>query len=44
MAVEGRNEIRGDDLGRFALDLMAVDEVHHLAVPQERCSGASSAW
>jgi hypothetical protein len=32
--VERASEIRGDRLRRPAFDLMPVDEVHHLAIPQ----------
>ena len=36
VAVERRGEVGGDDLRRLALDLMAMDEVHDLAVSHQR--------
>jgi hypothetical protein len=35
-SVERGGEIGGDGLGRTSLDLMAVNKVDHLAIPQQR--------
>ena len=35
-AVERGREVGSNRLGRATFDLMAVDKVHHLAVPQQR--------